>query len=122
VFPGGNGLALAMGVAAVLILPVGIAQGGSNLLDPGVLAAGLGIAVLSSLIPYSLEREALRRLPAHIFGVLMSLEPAAAAVAGLIVLGQVLKANEWAGMALVIVASAGATRYADRRTPAPRDA
>jgi inner membrane transporter RhtA len=122
VFPGGNGLALAMGVAAVLILPVGIAQGGSNLLDPGVLAAGLGIAVLSSLIPYSLEMEALRRLPAHIFGVLMSLEPAAAAVAGLIVLGQVLKANEWAGMALVIVASAGATRYADRRTPAPRDA
>jgi inner membrane transporter RhtA len=106
----------------VLILPVGIAQGGSNLLDPGVLAAGIGIAVLSSLIPYSLELEALRRLPPHVFGVLMSLEPAAAAVAGLIVLGQVLKANEWAGMGLVIVASAGATRYADRRTPAPRDA
>ena len=122
VFPGGNGLALAMAVAAVLILPVGIAQGGSNLLDPGVLAAGIGVAVLSSLIPYSLELEALRRLPPHVFGVLMSLEPAAAAVAGLIVLGQVLKANEWAGMALVIVASAGATRYADRRTPVPRDA
>ena len=68
----------------------------------------------------SSELEALRRLPAHVFGVLMSLEPAAAAVAGLIVLGQVLKANEWAGMALVIVASAGATRTA--RTPAPRDA
>ncbi|MFL5843870.1 MAG: EamA family transporter [Solirubrobacteraceae bacterium] len=121
-FPGGNGLALAMGVAAVLILPVGIAQGGSGLLRPEILAAGLAVAVLSSLIPYSLELEALRRLPPHLFGVLMSLEPAAAAVAGLVVLGQVLKANQWAGMALVIVASAGATRFADRRTPAPRDA
>ena len=121
-FPGGNGLALAMIVASVLILPVGIAQGGSHLLRPGVIGAGLGVAVLSSLIPYSLELEALRRLPAHVFGVLMSLEPAAAAIAGLIVLGQVLKANQWAGMALVIVASAGATRFADRRVPAPRDA
>ncbi|HEX4719530.1 MAG TPA: EamA family transporter [Thermoleophilaceae bacterium] len=121
-FPGGTGLALAMAVAAVLILPVGIADGGSDLLRPEVLAAGLGVAILSSLIPYSLEIEALRRMPAHVFGVLMSLEPAAAALAGLILLGQVLKANEWAGMALVIVASAGATRFAEHRTPAPRDA
>jgi inner membrane transporter RhtA len=109
-FPGGHGLALAMVVAAVLVLPFGIVDGGDGLLDPGVVAMGAGVAVLSSLIPYSLELEALRRLPAHVFGVLMSLEPAAAAVAGLIILGQVLKANEWAGMALVIVASAGATR------------
>jgi inner membrane transporter RhtA len=121
-FPGGTGLALAMAVAAVLILPVGIADGGSDLLRPEILVACLGIAVLSSLIPYSLELEALRRLPPHVFGVLMSLEPAAAAIAGLIVLGQVLKANEWAGMALVIIASAGATRFAEDRTPAPRDA
>ncbi|MFL5894988.1 MAG: EamA family transporter [Thermoleophilaceae bacterium] len=121
-FPGGGGLAIAMGVAAILILPVGIVDGGSGLGNPGVLAAGLGVAVLSSLIPYSVELEALRRLPPHIFGVLMSLEPAAAAIAGLIVLGQVLKANEWAGMALVIVASAGATRFASRAAPAPRDA
>src|SRR3954449_6324839 len=110
VFPGGNGLALAMAVAAVLILPIGVAQGGSDLLQPGILAAGLAVAVMSSLIPYSLELEALRRLPPHVFGVLMSLEPAAAALAGLIILDQVLKANEWAGMALVIIACAGATR------------
>jgi inner membrane transporter RhtA len=110
-FPrGGTGLALAMSVASILILPIGIAQGGSELLDPSVLLPGIAVAVLSSLIPYSLELEALRRLPPHVFGVLMSLEPAAAAIAGLIVLGQVLQANEWAGMALVIVASAGATR------------
>jgi inner membrane transporter RhtA len=113
-FPDGTGLTLAMIVASILILPVGIADGGSGLLRPEVMATGLAVAVLSSLIPYSFEFEALRRIPAHVFGVLMSLEPAAAAIAGLIVLGQVLRANEWAGMALVIVASAGATRYATR--------
>ena len=122
VFPGGSGLSLAMLVAMVLVLPIGIADGGSNLLDPKVLAAGFGVAVLSSVIPYSLEIDALRRLPAHVFGVLMSLEPAAAAIAGLILLDQVLKANEWAGMALVIAASAGATLFASRETPVTRDA
>jgi inner membrane transporter RhtA len=121
-FSGGDGLALAMVVAGLLVLPFGIADGGSALLRPEILAAGVAVAVLSSLIPYSLELEALRRLPPHVFGVLMSLEPAAAALAGLIILGQVLKANEWAGMALVIVASAGATRLATRATPVPRDA
>src|SRR3954462_1920545 len=122
VFPGGDGLALAMVVAGVLVLPVGIIDGGSGLLRPEILAAGLGVAVLSSLIPYSLELEALRRLPPRIFGVLMSLEPAAAAIAGLLILGQVLHANEWAGMALVIAASAGATRFGESHGPAPRDA
>jgi inner membrane transporter RhtA len=120
-FPGGTGLALAMIVASILILPVGIAQGGGGLLNAEVLGVGLAVAVLSSLVPYSLEIEALRRMPAHVFGVLMSLEPAAAAIAGLIVLHEVLKANEWAGMGLVIVASAGATRFATRSTVA-RDA
>jgi inner membrane transporter RhtA len=122
VFPGVHGLALAMAVAAVLILPAGIAAGGSDLLAPAVLAAAFAVAVMSSVVPYSLELVALRRLPPQIFGVLMSLEPAAAAIAGLILLGQTLKANEWAGMALVIVASAGATRFGSRVTPAPRDA
>jgi inner membrane transporter RhtA len=122
VFPGGTGLALAMVVASVLVLPFGIADGGSDLLRPEILIAALGVAILSSLIPYSLELEALRRLPPHVFGVLMSLEPAVAAIAGLILLGQVLKANEWAGMALVIVASAGATQFATRDSAMPRDA
>jgi inner membrane transporter RhtA len=120
-FPGGTGLALAMAVAALLILPVGIAEGGSDLLRPEVFGPGIVVAVLSSLIPYSLEIEALRRMPAHVFGVLMSLEPAAAAVVGLVVLSQVLKPNEWAGMALVVLASAGATRYASRPAPMTRD-
>src|SRR3954465_8482300 len=133
VFPGGTGLALAMGVPAVLVLPRGVAQGGSNLLRPEIVFAGLGVAVMSSLIPYSLELEALRRLPPHVFGVLMSLEPAAAAIAGLIILGQVLKAHAGgggaqglrakggAGMALVIVGGGAATRYASRGSPMPRD-
>src|SRR3954447_21331632 len=118
VFPGSHGLALAMVVAAVLVLPIGIADGGTDLLQPEILLAGLAVAILSSLIPYSLELEALRRISPHVFGVLMSLEPAAGALAGLILLDQVLKANEWAGMALVIVASAGATRFATHPTVA----
>jgi inner membrane transporter RhtA len=110
VFPGGGGLAIAMTVAAVLVIPAGISQGGSDLLEPGLLAAGFAVAVLSSAIPYSLELEALRRLPKRVFGVMMSLEPAMAALAGFIVLGEVLHARELTGIALVVAASAGAAR------------
>jgi inner membrane transporter RhtA len=107
-FPGMAGLALAMPFGALLTLPSGVAQGGGALLEPEVLAIGLVVALASSVIPYSLELEALRRLPAAVFGVLMSLEPAAAALAGLVVLGQDLLAREWGAIVLVIVASAGA--------------
>jgi inner membrane transporter RhtA len=109
VFPGGSGLALAMVAGAVLIAPIGIGQAGSELLKPELLAAGAAVALASSVIPYSLDLEALRRLPANVFGVLMSLEPAVAALAGLVILGQELGAREWAAIALVVVASAGAT-------------
>ena len=105
VFPGGSGLAIAMVFAALVTLPVGV---GDGLLRPELLAAGAAVALASSVIPYSLELEALRRLPARVFGVLMSLEPAVAALAGLIVLGQALDALEWVAIALVVVASAGA--------------
>jgi inner membrane transporter RhtA len=108
-FPGGSGLALAMVVGAVVIAPMGIAQGGDNLLRVDLLAAGAAVALASSVIPYSLELEALRRLPARVFGVLMSLEPAVAALAGLVVLGQALGVREWGAIALVVVASAGAS-------------
>jgi inner membrane transporter RhtA len=120
-FPGGSGLALAMVVAAVVIAPTGIAQGGDNLLRLDLLAAGAAVALASSVIPYSLELEALRRLPARVFGVLMSLEPAVAALAGLVVLGQDLGAREWGAIALVVVASAGATGVrASTRDATPR--
>ena len=109
-FSGGTGLALSMAVAAVLALPVGIAQGGAQLLQPHALVVGAAVGMLSSAIPYSLELEALRRIAAPVFGVLMSIEPAMAAVAGLIVLGQGLGLRAVAGIALVVLASIGASR------------
>jgi len=90
----------------------------AELLDPAVLGVGLGVAMLSSAIPYSLELEALRRLPARVFGVLMSLEPAMATLAGFVVLGEVLGAREIAAVGLVVVASAGAARSAGAAPPA----
>jgi inner membrane transporter RhtA len=119
VFPGGSGLALAMIVAAALLLPVGVADAGADLLVPWILAAGGAVAILSSAIPYSLELEALRRMPAGVFGVLMSLEPAVAALAGFVVLGEDLVARELVAILLVVAASAGA---ASGGKIAPRDA
>jgi inner membrane transporter RhtA len=106
-FPGGRGLALAMGIAAVLMVLPGIAAAGSDLIDPGAAAVGAAAALLSSVIPYSLELEALRRIAVGTFGVLMSLEPAAAALIGLIALGQDLATFDVIGIGLVVVASAG---------------
>ncbi len=87
-FPGGSGLALAMAVGALVVLPAGLVQGEAALVRPDLLGAALVVALGSSVLPYSLELEALRRLPAAVFGVLMSLEPAVAALAGFVVLGQ----------------------------------
>jgi inner membrane transporter RhtA len=119
-FSGGHGLALAMAVATIVLLPIGIVGGGSALSRPGLLAVGLAVAVLSSAIPYSLELEALRRLPKGTFGVLMSLEPAVAALVGLVALGQGLSGTEVAAVALVVAASAGA--LGTTRAPAPVEA
>jgi inner membrane transporter RhtA len=106
-FSGGRGLALAMGVAAALMVIPGTAAAGGDLLDPGAAAVGAATAVLSSVIPYSLELEALRRIAVGTFGVLMSLEPAVAALIGLVALDQGLAAIDVLGIALVVVASAG---------------
>ena len=100
-----DGLAIAMTVAAVLVAPVGLVTGGSALWTPDALWRGAGIAVLSSVLPYSLELIALRRLAAHVFGILLSLEPAVAALAGLVVLGQHLGGLQLLGMACVVAAS-----------------
>ncbi|AZS86578.1 EamA family transporter [Streptomyces griseoviridis] len=109
-FPQADGLALAMAVAAVLFLPLGIAESGSKLLDPTTLLLGAGVAVLSSVLPYTLELLALRRLPASTFAVLMSLEPAIAATAGFLVLHQALSATQALAIAFVVAASMGAVR------------
>jgi inner membrane transporter RhtA len=115
-FEEGTGLAIAMCVASLLALPVGIAEGGAKLVQPHVLLVGLGVGLLSSAIPYALEMEALRRIATNVFGVLMSLEPAMAALAGFVVIGQGLSARELVGMALVVVASVGASQTV-RRAP-----
>jgi len=114
VFRGGHGLAIASIVAVLVPLGPGLAEGGTDLLHPGFLALGLVVAVMSSVVPYSLETEALRRMPANVFGVLMSLEPAIAALAGFLVLGQSLSARDLVAITCVVVASAGVTRHAQR--------
>ncbi len=113
-FPKADGLALAMGVAALLTLPLGIAGAGPALLDPAILGLGAAVAVLSSVLPYTLELFALRRLPTATFAVLMSLGPAIAACAGLVILGQAMTWTEALATALVIAASIGAVRTAPR--------
>jgi inner membrane transporter RhtA len=109
-FERGTGLALAMCFASLVALPVGVASGGSHLLALRSLALGSAVGMLSSAIPYSFELEALRRIAPPVFGVLMSLEPAMAAVAGLLILNQGLTTRAVVGMALVIIASIGASR------------
>ncbi len=108
----GNGLALGMAIAAVVAVPFGVVDAGTALLQPWVLIAGLGVALLSSVLPYTLDLEALRRMPARVFGILMSLEPAMAALIGLVVLQEALHWTQWIAVLCVVVASAGATRSA----------
>jgi inner membrane transporter RhtA len=118
-FQGGEGLALALLAGGVMLVPVGVADAGTDLLAPGVLLLGLVVAIMSSAFPYTLEMEALRRMPTGVFGVLMSLEPAMAALAGFVLLGEGLAGRELVAIVLVVAASAGAARNAD--VP-PRDA
>jgi inner membrane transporter RhtA len=116
-FTGGHGLALAMAVGTLVILPGGIVSGGSELLRPEVLAVGAAVAILSSVIPYTLEMEALRRLDTGTFGILVSLQPAIAALVGLAVLKQDLSATEVLAVGLVVFASIGALGRARAPTP-----
>ena len=113
-FPGGSGLAIAMVVGALIVLPAGVIQAGDALVEPDLLGSALVVALASSVLPYSLELEALRRLPEAVFGVLMSLEPAVAALAGFLVLDQDLGAREVIAIGMVVVASAGAASLSHR--------
>lgn len=123
---GGGALALALAWAAALTVPLGMMQQGTHLLSPRILLTGLVVAVLSAVLPYSLELAALRRLPARTAGVLASLEPASAGLAGVLVLDEHLRTAQWAALACVGTASAGTVirREAERprdpqRRPAP---
>lgn len=97
-------------VGVLFIGPAAVAQGGAALLDPRLLLVGLFVGVLSSVLPYSLEMRALRRMPPRVFGILMSLQPAAAALVGMVLLAEFLSVVQWIAVACVITASAGATR------------
>ncbi len=112
-----DGLAAASAVAVLLVSPVALVGGAGFLTDPRVLALGAAVGVLSSVIPYALELVALRRIPASAFGILMSMEPAAAALAALLMLDERLSAGQWLAMACVVAASIGATATAGRRRP-----
>ena len=112
-----DGLAIAMSIGAVVTIPFGVVTAGPPLFHPAVLLLGVAVAVLSSAIPYGLELLALRRLPASTFSILMSLSPALAATAGLIVLHQALTLQDGIGIVLVVIASMGAVRAAGRREP-----
>jgi inner membrane transporter RhtA len=113
----GTGLSLTLLVAAVLLAPLALAADGGELLDVGVLGIGLAVAVLGSVLPLTLELAALRQLSAATFGILLSLEPAVAAFAGAVALGQVPSAAESVAIVLVIAASAGASLGARRAVP-----
>ncbi|SEL99048.1 EamA family transporter [Nonomuraea pusilla] len=113
-FPGTTGLSFAMVVAALAIAPVGVVTGGADLLQPHLLLIGLGVGLLSSVIPYSLELQALRRMPKHVFGILMSVEPGVAALIGVLLLGEVLHVVQWVAIACIVAASLGSTRTASR--------
>ena len=106
-FPGGSGLAIAMAVGALVVLPAGVIQGDGGLLQPQLVGTALIVALTSSVLPYSLELEALRRIPESVFGVLMSVDPAIAAIVGFIALGQELGVRQLVAIAMVVVASAG---------------
>ena len=116
-FSGAEGLAFAMVISALVMVPAGVIAGGTTLVRPEILAVGAAVAILSTVIPYSLEIAALRRLHTGTFGILLSLQPAIAAVIGLAVLGQGLRATEVLAIGLVVVASAGALGRARAPTP-----
>ncbi|GAA5514395.1 threonine/homoserine exporter RhtA [Deinococcus carri] len=112
--PGVTGVVAGMIVAAVVTLPFGVATAGTALLAPSALLAGLAVAVLSSALPYSLEMVALRAIPPRIFGVLMSVEPAIAALSGLLFLHESLALTQWLAMLCVIAASVGISLSGER--------
>ncbi len=109
-WPGLDGLAVASVIATILLTPLAIPSGGESLLDPRILLLGAAVGMLSSVIPYSFEITALRSIRPALFSILMSLEPAAAALVGIVVLQEFLTPVQWLAMACVIIASVGATR------------
>ena len=115
---GGQITALGMVIGSIVIVPIGVVQAGTQLLSPAILPAALGVALLSSALPYSLEMLAMPRLPTRTVGVLMSLDPALGALSGLCFLGERLSWIQWAAIFSIMAASAGSA--ATSRADSPR--
>jgi inner membrane transporter RhtA len=115
----GHSVSIGLLVAAVVVVPVGVAHAGTALLSPWVLGAGLGIAVISSAIPISLEMVALKRLPPRSFGVMISMEPAVSALLALVLLNEWLGMTQWLAIGLIMTASVGSAVMAGRRCKEP---
>lgn len=113
-FPGGTGLAMAMAIGAVLLLPIGGFSSGTALLNPMVWLIGIGVALMGSVIPYSLEYSALKRMSSRVFGVLMSIEPAVAALIGFLLLGEYLDWRSLTAIVLITLAAIGVTLFGGR--------
>ena len=118
--PAGISVSLGLTVAALVALPVGVAHAGAALLSPPLLAIGLGVAILSSAIPISLEMLALQRLPKQAFGIMISMEPAVAALWALVLLGERLSGTQWLAIGLIVAASMGCAPSARRPGAATR--
>jgi len=118
---GAQAVALGSVIASIIVVPIGIAKAGTALLSMAALPYGMAIALLSTALPYTLEMTALTRLPARTFGILMSIEPVFGALAGWVMLHEVLSALQWAAIALIILASIGTTWTATVQpaTPVP---
>ncbi|MCS4509815.1 EamA family transporter [Xylophilus ampelinus] len=116
---GGQATSIGLLCAALVTLPFGVVQAGTGLLAPAVLLAGLAVGIVSSALPYSLEMVALKRLPRRTFGILLSLEPAVGALAGVLFLAERLTAGQWAGIVCIMAAAVGCTATARRAVPTP---
>lgn len=113
----GHSVSLGLMVAAFVAMPVGVASAGTALLSPTVLLVGLGVALISSAIPISLEMLALKRLPKSTFGVMVSLEPAVAALLAIVLLGELLESTQWLAIGCIVAASIGSAATARPSSP-----
>ena len=113
----GHSVSLGLVAASLVVVPFGVAHAGARLLDIGILAAGLGVAIVSSAIPMSLEMMALKRLPSETFGIMVSLEPAVASLLAMLLLGEQLTSSQWVAIGFIVLASMGSTATARRARP-----
>jgi inner membrane transporter RhtA len=113
----GHSVALGLGVAAITVVPFGVWHAGSALLEPRILLFGLGVAAISSAVPISLEMVALKRLPQEAFGIMTSMEPAVAALLGMLILDEHLSAIQWLAIVCIMMAAVGSSITARRNLP-----